>query len=406
MHPDTIRRIDRYVGVPACGVLTAACRLFGAGQGSPLPGGPRRILFIGLAEIGALVVAYPAIDLARQLYPEAELHFLTFDTGRPMLRMMGFAEERIVTLDAGSMTRFAGTTLGAVLEIRRRRIDTVVSLEIYVRFAAILSALSGASRRFAFHPFGEEGHYIGDLTTHRLVYSPHRHAAQGYMALVRAAGEDDDTTEPRVKRSIEAMPTERLRVTPDEAEKRTLREKLRRFLPSLRDGHRLVILNANASDLIAQRRWPVENYAELARRLLEDPEIVIVLTGTADEYAGIDRLARRIDGERIINLAGATTLRELITLYDQAAVLVTNDSGPAHFASVTDLPTVALFGPETPRIFGPLGPAQEAIYLDYACSPCVSVYNQKRSPCTDNRCMKDIGVDRVLAAAKARMRQS
>ncbi len=92
---------------------------------------------------------------------------------------------------------------------------------------------------------------------------------------------------------------------------------------------------------------------------------------------------------------GKTTFRELLALYSIARLMVTNDSGPAHFASLLNLPTVVLFGPETPRLYGPLGSRHKDIYAHLACSPCVSVHNGKKSPCQENRCLKMITVDEV-----------
>ena len=79
-------------------------------------------------------------------------------------------------------------------------------------------------------------------------------------------------------------------------------------------------------------------------------------------------------------------------------MLVTNDSGPAHFASLTPVHTVVLFGPETPLLFGSLAPATTIIWKQLACSPCVSVFNHRLSPCDNNRCMQLITVDEVCAA--------
>jgi ADP-heptose:LPS heptosyltransferase len=67
---------------------------------------------------------------------------------------------------------------------------------------------------------------------------------------------------------------------------------------------------------------------------------------------------------------------------------------------LTELPVLVLFGPETPKIYGPLGTNVQAIYLNLACSPCVSAYNQKRSPCTDNKCMTGIKPEDVLSQAR------
>jgi ADP-heptose:LPS heptosyltransferase len=100
-------------------------------------------------------------------------------------------------------------------------------------------------------------------------------------------------------------------------------------------------------------------------------------------------------------MAGQTSMPELLTLYHAADVLVTNDSGPGHFSSLTPVHAIVLFGPETPRLFGPLSPTHTVIWKELACSPCVSVFNHRLSPCRNNVCMQAIGVDEVFDAVAA-----
>jgi ADP-heptose:LPS heptosyltransferase len=85
-----------------------------------------------------------------------------------------------------------------------------------------------------------------------------------------------------------------------------------------------------------------------------------------------------------------------MVLYCLSDVLVTNDSGPAHFAALTPVEVVTLFGPETPRLFGVMGPRSHVIWKQLPCSPCVSAYNGRLSPCRDNLCMQSIGIDEVF----------
>ena len=115
-----------------------------------------------------------------------------------------------------------------------------------------------------------------------------------------------------------------------------------------------------------------------------------VAAGTAVAVAG--------DAGRVICMAGRTSLRELIVLYTLADLLVTNDSGPGHFASLTDLPTLVLFGPETPALFAPLGKATHVMTANLACSPCVNAMNHRFSPCNDNVCMQELAWNRSTAA--------
>jgi ADP-heptose:LPS heptosyltransferase len=100
-------------------------------------------------------------------------------------------------------------------------------------------------------------------------------------------------------------------------------------------------------------------------------------------------------------MAGKTTMRQLLVLYTLAEVLVSNDSGPAHFAALTDVETVTLFGPEVPRLWGALGPRSHIIWLALPCSPCLSAYNNRLAvECHNNLCMKGITVDRVYETVR------
>ncbi|MBT3220293.1 MAG: glycosyltransferase family 9 protein, partial [Proteobacteria bacterium] len=159
----------------------------------------------------------------------------------------------------------------------------------------------------------------------------------------------------------------------------------------------LVLLNPNAGDLLPLRRWPTERFIELGRQLLADhPSLTIGITGAPSEQEAAQAIAATIGAPpRVISLAGRTTLREVVVLYTLADVLVTNDSGPGHFASLTDIHDIVLFGPETPRLFGPVSPNSRVVWAKTACSPCVSVLNHRFSPCTDNVCMQAIAVDEV-----------
>ena len=159
----------------------------------------------------------------------------------------------------------------------------------------------------------------------------------------------------------------------------------------------LILLNPNASDLLPLRRWPPERYIELARRLLDRyPNLFIGFTGSPGEAPAVNEMARKIDSDRTIPLAGKTTLRQVLVLYARSKILVTNDSGPAHFASMTPVRVVTLFGPETPALFGARSSNATALWAGLACSPCVNAYNNRQSVCRNNLCMQAITVDEVF----------
>src|SRR5262249_52127362 len=100
--------------------------------------------------------------------------------------------------------------------------------------------------------------------------------------------------------------------------------------------------------------------------------------------------------ERCISMAGKTTLRQLLVLCGLAEGLVTNDSGPAHFASLTPVDVVVLFGPETPRLFAAASPRSHPLWAGLVCSPCINAFNNRASPCTNNLCMQELTVPLVF----------
>jgi ADP-heptose:LPS heptosyltransferase len=188
------------------------------------------------------------------------------------------------------------------------------------------------------------------------------------------------------------------RFRPRQRERDDFASLLQRGHPLLKSAP-LILLNPNAGDLLPLRRWPARRYLELSRRLLTTyPDMFIGFTGAPGEAADIDRLAREVGSNRVISFAGKTTLRQLMLLYMRSEILVTNDSGPAHFASMTPVHVITLFGPETPDLFAARSANTTPLWAGLACSPCVNAYNNRQTACRDNLCMQAITVDQVFAA--------
>jgi ADP-heptose:LPS heptosyltransferase len=238
--------------------------------------------------------------------------------------------------------------------------------------------------------------FRGDVFTHRLLYNPHLHIAPYYLLLVEAAFAPA-TDEPLLKElppspAALAMPV----FTPAPEEAASVRTLIEKELGAPL-GRPFVLLNPNASDIVPLRKWPQENFELLARRILKEwPEAVIGFTGGRAESARAAELVARLGPKRAVSLAGKTSLRELLVAYTLADLLVTNDSGPGHFSSmVPSMDSLVLFGPETPAIWGPLGPASRTLTAGLACSPCVNPLNHRFSPCQNPRCMQRLTADRV-----------
>lgn len=398
MKTSTLRTVDRVVGVPACALLTLHRRLFGRRPAGPV----ERILFVKLAEQGSTVLAETAILDAIARVGRDNVFFLVFTENRFILDVMSLIPEgNVVAIDASSLPVVTASTLAALRRLRALRIDTAIDLEFFARSSAILAYMSGAARRVGLHAYEGAGPWRGDLLTHRLNYNPYIHTGDLFRLLVAALDQPPD----RFPAFPEGPPSADGRIAelrpPRAADLEAVQGMLREWTGSVATPP-IVLLNANCGDLVPLRRWDEGRYIELARRLLDArSDLHIVFTGRPDEAGGAERLARAVASPRCVSFAGRTTLGQLLALYSLSQVLVTNDSGPAHFATLTPIDVVTLFGPETPSLFAARSPRNHVLWAGLACSPCVSAFNNRLSDCRNNLCMQHITVDAAFAEARA-----
>ncbi len=405
MKVDTMRAIDRNLGIPLTFLLTCWQRVWGLVRPKP-PGSPRRILFVELSEMGSTILVDPALRKAKRKL-DAELFFVIFAKNRASLDLIGtIAAENTFTIRESGLFVLLADTLRFLAWSRRQKIDTVVDLELFSRFTALLTGLCGARNRVGFYSFHNEGLYRGELLTHRVAYNPHIHIAKNFIALVNSLLAD----EPQVPYSKTLVNDEDITLPTVECtaeELDNMHALVKKHYPGYdRTSRRIVLINPNASELLPQRRWMPERYVELIRRILQqEDDVIVLITGAPSEKDEAAEKCVQVGDGRCVNFAGAVRLEQLPALYSIATLMVTNDSGPGHFSSITPLPTFVLFGPETPALYGSLGNSTP-IFAGLACSPCVSAANHRKTPCTDNRCLQAITVDQVFAAVQPVLQQS
>ncbi|PKU23480.1 glycosyltransferase family 9 protein [Telmatospirillum siberiense] len=394
MNVDAMRRIDRWAGVPLCFFLTLARRLFPSRRSDATA--PKRVLFIELSEMGSTILADPAMRKARQAFG-AELYFVIF---RRNAESLGFLrtipEANVYTIREDSLLTLALDTLGFLAWTRRLRIDTVIDLELFSRFTALLTALCGATRRVGFYRFHNEGLYRGELLSHRVAYNPHIHIAKNFVALINALQGPADQV-PFSKTVIDDAEIVIPHLPVAAAARTAMLARIRECRPDFDpEKQRIVLINPNASELLPQRRWPQEHFAALTARILAAwQDVLVLITGAPEEKAEAEHLRNRLNDPRLINFAGRQKLTELPALYSLATLMISNDSGPGHFAATSGMPVISLFGPETPALYGPLGEGA-CLTAGMACSPCVSAYNHRKTACREPLCMQMLLPDLVF----------
>lgn len=143
------------------------------------------------------------------------------------------------------------------------------------------------------------------------------------------------------------------------------------------------------------RRWPVERYAELARKLIGEEYAVVLVGGKDDEW-----VLPYFQSLKVVNLIGKTSLIELLKIFNHSQLVISHDTGPLHMATLTKTPILALFGPTYASAVVPLERIQlKAIDANskVACAPCYDGKNY--ALCHDPICMKSHSVDTVHADA-------
>ena len=339
------------------------------------------------------MLAYPALQRAAAMAGRENVYFIALEENQFILNLLGVIPERnIITVSQKSAWAFVKSAVAAIRRLRKLKLEAAVDMEFFSRGSAALTFLSGAERRAGFHAFFSGGLYRGNLMTHRLLYNPHLHTSDAFLSLVEALDQPPENLPTFGIRPRATLELPEFVPAHDEV------SKVRELLPKIGLSAPLILLNPNAGDLLPLRRWPGGRYVELARQVLAKyPEVTIGFTGAPGEAETTAGMVREVGSERCLSFAGKTTLRELLVLYTLAEILITNDSGPAHFAALTPIQVITLFGPETPELFSARTPRNTALWAGIACSPCVSAYNNRQSPCRNNVCMQSISVEQVMA---------
>jgi ADP-heptose:LPS heptosyltransferase len=400
MKLQTQRFIDRWVGQILCGAVSGWVRFTGLFHGpAQMDRAAKNILVILLSEMGSIVLAGPMFAELRRKYPGASIHILQLKKNQEVSRMLQLTQpECMHTLDDSSGGALIGDILSVSMTMRRLGLDAVIDCELFSRVSALLSFSTGAPVRVGFTPHTQEGLYRGSFVNHAIPYNPYQHISKQFLSLVDAL--DSAGSTPRNKAApIRPLPTQTgLSVVFADGELAAYRAKL--VADHAVTARRKLVLMYAGGGILPERAWPADHYARVAQGLCQ-AGFSVGLIGLKDDADLAKRLMTLVGDAACIDLTGYTrSIRELLMLFHAADLLITNDGGPGHFATLTPIQTMVFFGPETGKLYGPLGSRNAILESGIACSPCLSAYNHRLTFCDgDNQCLKRIAPDPVLEQA-------
>lgn len=318
--------------------------------------------------LGSILHTIPLIQSLRNTYPNTKLVFITTKANKEILDTLSIVDATIL-LDDKNFKSLVKTFPKFLFTIIKQKINLYIDLEIYSSFSSIVTALSMTKFRVGFYKRSEN--YRFGIYTHMMFYNLNAPVSQTYLQIARL-----------LNCTIE---TEPLRISTDD------------FLPlSTTQIKPYILINPNASDLRLERRWPKESFISLIEHLLANfPNYNICLMGAQNEASYVNSIYSAFqNNSRLFSFAGKTNLKELISLISGAELLISNDTGPVHLASILNKKTIAMFGPCSPVHYS-YPETVNVIYKKVYCSPCVHEFDIP--PCKGNNiCMKSINVDEVL----------
>lgn len=393
MNVAFMRLVDYWVGVPLSIATTGLVWLWDRLRAPVILTERQRVLFIELTEMGSAILVDPAMKKTRLQH---DIFFVIFKRNVASLGLLSTVpRDNVFTIREDSLWTFVPDTLRFLWWCRKKRISVAIDLELFSRFTVVLCGLSGARLRIGFFMPRSEGLFRGWLLTHPVAYNPRIHIAKNFIALTEPLLNPAGYQDPLIRRLIADHEIQLATIQPSAESQLQIKMSLARKHPVVNSEYRLMLVNINAGDFLPQRKWPPAHFHRFIVTVLEaHADVLILMTGSPGERPSVERVCSEVRSERCVNIAGDVAFEDLPALYAISEMLLTNDSGPAHFASVVGLRTYTLFGPETPDLYGPLGNCVP-VYAGLACSPCVHVTNHRNTPCNDNQCLKQISPEHV-----------
>lgn len=332
---------------------------------------PFRILIRAGNWLGDSVMSIPAVRAIKAGRPDAHITITAPAKIASTWKLVAGVDE-IVSLPNKSL-------LATVRSIRRQsRFDVAILFPNSLR-AALEIWLSGIPRRV-----GYSGHFRGwllnQIVPERQIPGPIEHQADRYLRITRELGA-------------------------------SVADKERLFSTArANDNHPALIFGATEAPLKIglcpgaeyglAKRWLPERFAEVATAVTAQASVRWILFGTSKDVTIGEQIANAL-GDSCINRIGQTTLDQLIDELRECRLLLTNDTGTMHLASLLGVPVVAIFGSTEPRLTGPLGKGNTILRHQVECSPCFL-----RECPIDFRCMKAVSVQEVIDAVLSILQRS
>lgn len=334
---------------------------------------PRRILVSIPNWVGDVVMATAALSAIRRRFPSARITFLQRRYVAPVLADLQLADETVHWPEADPSPGMPRSTIDLIRRLRRDRFNLAVLLTNSFR-SALVAFLANTQRRVGYARGGRSWLLTDRLQPKKMggefVPVP---ALDYYNRMAQYLGCDDVD--------------DQLLLATSAADETAVDERL----GPTRLDRPLVVLNPGANYGSA-KCWPAEKYAALADELTDRYDARVVASLSPKEREIADRLAAAVRRPIEIFVDPPLGLGPLKALIRRSRLLITNDTGPRHFAAAFGVPVITIFGSSDPAWTETRFSKERIVKLDLDCQPCM----ERVCPLKHHHCMNLLEPSLVL----------
>lgn len=351
-------------------VLPLFCRLLALFKRKRPLAEPESILVLRFWGVGETILTLPMLKALREAKPRARITVLCTPRNSDVFFAQPFIDE-CRQVWTPSLPLLALSSLG--------KYDLAIDTEPHFAVSAILAFFMG--KRSIGFDYGERA----KLYDANVRYNDRQHVVYTFCDLLGPLG-------------AAARPAELVKLRYGESARKAV--DLRFEAANIRPRAKPTVgIHAFCGPTAPWRAWPRERFAELIDRIKAKHDCMVILTGSGAEAAGNEEIISMLKSrEGVFNFPDLPTA-SLFYLASQYSLMVSNDTGPMHIAAAQGVPTIGLFGPNTPERFGPFPPERHvAAYHPSPGHPVINVHLNEFRKC-DGECMRLISADEVFAAA-------
>lgn len=328
--------------------------------------------------LGSIVRSQVIIEDIKIVFPNAKIYYLTSKKNKAIFDIIRNVD-KVFTIDDAGIISMAFSTFNLIKNLLKIKVDVFMDLEVYSRYSTCISIMSCARNRYGF--FRHDIHWHIGVYTHMLYFNNQKNISEIYLQLSKYLTRSDN--------NYKSLPSFNFM----EDNKKEVEDY---FLKNLKRKEKdlYIGINANASELALERRYPPAYFTELIENLLNIKNVYIFLIGSPSERQYLEKeIYNKLNAknrDKVFLTAGLFSLNGSIYLLSKFDLFITTDSGPLHFAYAQNINIISIWGTGSYWHYGYMNYDKEYFLMaNIYCSPCL--YLTVKPPCRGhNICLQKI----------------